>query len=114
MIGRSCGCDGKKTFGGIVGRGADMCSLMVREHLAIARRDGVSVGVLFCDLRSAYYRVIRELVVGGQCSAEVIRTVGKALKLSPETADELIMALDGMPLLAEAGVAPGGGSGVPK
>ena len=49
---------------------------------------------------------MRQLVVGGAVDADMLRSIGRAFALPGGAADELIAALDGLPLLAAAGADP--------
>ena len=90
--------------GGLPGKGSDLCAMVVREHLAAARRDGRSASAIFGDLKEAYYRTVREVVTGGECHAEVLHAVARRLRLPGGTADALVQALGGLSLLRQAGV----------
>ena len=92
--------------GGVPGKGADMCALTVREFMAAAARDHMSSAVLFADLRSAYYRAVRETVVGGELHTDVLLNIAARLGVEREAMQPLLDALHGASLLEQAGVRP--------
>ena len=57
-------------FGSGTGLGTDMCAFMVREFLASARRRKLSAAAIFLDFRRAYHRLVRQFIVGGECTSE--------------------------------------------
>ena len=85
------------------GCGSDMCAFVVREHFAAAKRCKLSAGALFVDLVKAYHRLVRQFVVGGDCSAEGLAALVQALGLPASAAEELTGLLDGVSLLRRAG-----------
>merc|ERR1712051_118118 len=90
--------------GGIKGRGTDMPALLARQFFHVARRSGRSAAALFIDLRDAYYRVLREVVVGGKIDAEVIAALALRLGLPREAAAQLEHAFDGIAREAATGL----------
>ena len=89
-------------LGGRKGYCAGFGSLMVRCFLKYARRIGMSGGVVFVDIVSAYYCVVRQLICGsgGQQFRleEVVRSVG----LEPEDLQKLQRYVQHDPVLADA------------
>ena len=77
QLGGRAGCSA--TFGGL-------CS---RAVLAFARRQGLSASLIFVDLSSAYYAVIRETLMGAGLSSRPIHETAEALGLSCEDLREL-------------------------
>ena len=57
----------------------------VRAFLRQARRSGHSAGILFLDLTEAFYRILRELSLGGEPTDETVAHVMKRLNM-PHTA----------------------------
>ncbi|CAE7795803.1 unnamed protein product, partial [Symbiodinium sp. CCMP2456] len=62
-----------------------------------------SYGLLFLDLREAFYRVVRPLLVGSACHDEELARVVQAVRLPPEVMHELHRHLSSRSVLAEAG-----------
>ena len=85
--------------GGKVGCSANFGHLVSRAVLHFARVQHMSAGLLFLDLASAYYAVIRETVVGGGLSDLPIAEVAKALELSPDDLQYLAHLVDSEPIL---------------
>ena len=92
--------------GGVAHRGTDMCALMVREFLADAARSRRSAAVLFAGLKSAYYRAVRETVIGGALHEDVLLNLAQRLGVDRDALRPLLGALDGACVLAQAGVRP--------
>ena len=80
-----------------------MCACMVREHFAAAKRCTLSDGAICVDLVKAYHRLVRQFVVGGDCSAEGLPALVQALGLPASAAEELTGLQDGVSLLRRAG-----------
>ncbi|CAE7500106.1 hypothetical protein AK812_SmicGene41735 [Symbiodinium microadriaticum] len=55
-----------------------------RAFLQYARAQGLSAGILFCDLKAAYYAVVRELLVGGGLSDATLEDITASLHLTNE------------------------------
>ena len=85
--------------GGKVGCSANFGHLVSRAVLHFARVQHMSAGLLFLDLASAYYAVIRETVVGGGLSEQPIDEIAKALELSPDDLQYLAHLVDSEPIL---------------
>ena len=83
-----------------------MCALTVREFLAGAAQERRSAAVLFADLRAAYYRAVRETVVGGEMHEGVLLNIARRLGVESEAMRPLLDALHGASLLEQAGVRP--------
>ena len=76
-------------IGGRSGCSASFGSLCSRAVLAVARQRGLSSALLFIDLSSAYYAVIRETLLGRDLSSRPVEEIAEALGLSHEDLHEL-------------------------
>ena len=72
-----------------------MCVLTVRKHFLVAKTKKLSTATIFGDWRSGCYPTVREVVVGGECHAEVLHTIANTLGLPRCVASDLINALEG-------------------
>ena len=79
-----------------------MCVLTVRKHFLVAKTKKLSTATIFGDWRSGCYPTVREVVVGGECHAEVLHTIANTLGLPRCVASDLINALDWLCLLRQA------------
>ena len=80
-----------------------LASHFVRLFQAGCRGRHLSHGLLFLDLREAFYRVVRPLLTGTNNSDEDIAAVVRAVSLPPGTMHELHKHLQGRSLAEEAG-----------
>ena len=85
---------------GRAGLGTDFCAMSVREHLASAKRRGQPAGAIFFDLVAAFYRVVRQLVVGCACGDYDIAELFRRLDLPPSTYQEFVASLAEPPLIS--------------
>lgn len=76
----------------------------LRAYHSMARRQGHSTGTLFLDIRSAYYRVIRQLAATLSNSDEDICRVLQVFDLAPEHLDDLPKELHGASACSDSGV----------
>ena len=79
----------------------------LRAYHSMARRQGHSTGTLFLDIRSAYYRVIRQLAATLSNSDEDICRVLQVFDLAPEHLDDLLKELHGASACSDSGVPDG-------
>ena len=75
----------------------------VRHFLQHAKSKGLSVGIVFADIASAFYTVIREVALGASTSDIDIATVVRRLGLGPEVMPQLHSALRGASCYADLG-----------
>ncbi|CAE7220314.1 def6 [Symbiodinium microadriaticum] len=80
-----------------------LASHFVRLFQAGCRGRHLSHGLLFLDLREAFYRVVRPLLTGTNNSDEDVAAIVRAVSLPPGTMHELHKHLQGHSLAAEAG-----------
>ena len=92
--------------GGLPGRGTDLAAHSLRLFIEAAFHHKRSAGVLFVDLVSAFYTVVRELCMTLSTSDEDIAKLFSTLGLPPSAMHELAQKLQEMPILDEAGVDP--------
>eukprot|EP00435_Cladocopium_sp_Y103_P051465 s2317_g16.t1 len=64
------------------------------------------VGLLFLDLSEAFYRIVRQLAVGGVLSDTVIAAMGQRLGMSADLLHDLYRHLNDTPAIVSAGLSP--------
>ena len=79
---------------------------LTRTYLRVNLLQGRSTALLFLDLKEAFYRVVRGLVVDVEPDDEMIARLAQRLDLPHETLHELYALLDSRPALEEAGMPP--------
>ena len=87
-------------LGGRRGCSADMGHFLSRSFLHYGRVRGLSCAVLFLDLASAYYGVIRETVLGSGLSDRPIEDIAASLSLTAEDLQLLRHYVSCEPVLA--------------
>ena len=97
---------GPLQFGGVAGRGTDMVNHVIRQMQYYAQKAGVSLSVIFIDCVSAFYALIRQLVVPVDVSDEAIAFIMKQLKFFTETMHELYDVMKQASALQQAGAHP--------
>ncbi|CAE7947475.1 unnamed protein product, partial [Symbiodinium sp. KB8] len=80
-------------------------ALYVQTFLRMARRRNHSTAVMFLDVQSAYYRVIRELSVGRVDCDETVMHVFKYFDLAPDDAHEFLAVIKEGGMMKDAGLA---------
>ena len=90
-------------FGGKKGQTVLFGAQAVRHFLAWQKSIGNSTAVLFCDVASAFYKVLRELAIGATCSDADLAGIVSRLGLEPEVMAELRKALNGKTVYQEMG-----------
>ena len=70
-------------------------SQAARHFLAWGKQTRTSTGILFCDVASAYYRVLRELTLGSDEGAIQLDQLVHRLNLEPDVIPNLHAALEG-------------------
>ena len=77
-----------------------------RAYLRSRLQQGKSTGLLFLDLTEAFYRVVRELALGGPPSDEAIAAVGARLQLDTDLLHALHEHLNDRSAVERAGLSP--------
>ena len=90
-------------LGGRAGCSAVFGHLCSRSLLWFARAHQLSMGLVFVDLASAYYAVIRETVLGGGLTDRPISELAGALGLSDEDLQQLKLYVEQEPIMAHEG-----------
>ena len=90
-------------LGGRAGCSAVFGHLCSRSLLWFARAHQLSMGLVFMDLASAYYAVIRETVLGGGLTDRPISELAGALGLSDEDLQQLKLYVEQEPIMAHEG-----------
>ena len=80
-----------------------LASHFVRLFQTGSRQRNTSHALLFLDLREAFYRVIRPLLVGTDCSDEQVAAAMQAVNLPPGVMHELHAHLQSISVAEEAG-----------
>jgi len=75
-----------------------------RAFLRRAKDCGLSAGLLFLDLTEAFYRILREISMGGKPTDELLAFVLHRLNLPPDTMQDLHQLLDERTALQQAGL----------
>ena len=70
-----------------------------RAYLRSRHRQGLNIGMLFLDLTEAFYRIVRELVLGGLPHDETIAKMGQRLGMGTDLLHALYHHLDQDPAL---------------
>lgn len=84
-------------------------SLGVHQARAFMRsrsRRGLCTGLLFLDLSEAFYRVVRQLALGGPPDDHAIAAIGARLQLGPGRSQDLHSHLDEPSAIERAGLSP--------
>ncbi|OLQ01431.1 hypothetical protein AK812_SmicGene15825 [Symbiodinium microadriaticum] len=87
-------------LGGRKGCSADMGHFLSRGFLHYSQMQGLSCAILFLDLTSAYYGIIRETVLGAGLSDRSIEEMASSLSLTPEDLQLLRHYVSCEPVLA--------------
>ena len=74
-----------------------------RAFLRSRRQRGLNVGMVFLDLCEAFYRIVRELAIGGPACDETIAKMSQRLGMGPDVLHALHRHLDDDHALARAG-----------
>ena len=93
-------------LGGKAGCSATFGHLCSRSLLYFAKAHNLSAGLLFVDLQSAYYAVIRETVLGGGLSDRPLAEVASALGLDDEDLQILKHYAEQEPVLYQQDAGP--------
>ena len=75
-----------------------------RAFLRSRRQRGLNVGMVFLDLCEAFYRIVRELAIGGPACDETIAKMGHRLGMGEDLLHALYRHLDDEHALARAGL----------
>lgn len=75
-----------------------------RAYLRSRKQQGLNVGMVFLDLCEAFYRIVREMAMGGITSDETIARMCQRLQLGPDTMRELYQHLDKASAIERAGM----------
>ena len=86
-------------YGGIRGRGADLCAHRLRALLRGAQRRQLSAGIVFLDVTSAFYSVLRQLLFKLPLSEEGIAFAMQSVALPPEAFERVRARLLEQPLV---------------
>ena len=71
-------------FGGRAGQSSGFRAVLARSFVRYARQAGVSASIVLCDLASAYYEVVRELLVGSENHSPSLQEICTDLGLSDD------------------------------
>ena len=77
-----------------------------RAYMRSRSRGGRCVGLLFLDLSEAFYRVVRQLALGGPPDDQAIAAIGARLQLGPDLLHDLYLHLEDPSAVERAGLSP--------
>ena len=89
-------------LGGRKGRTALFGCFAVRSFMRSSRQRGISAAAIFFDIASAYYAVIRELLVGRSDDAVSVEELAQGLRLTTGEMQAVASMIDDEPVLADA------------
>ncbi|CAL1154687.1 unnamed protein product [Cladocopium goreaui] len=89
--------------GGMRGISVTLGVHQARSYLRTRLRQHKCVGFLFLDLTEAFYRIVRQLALGGPPDDEAIAAVGERLHLGPGLLHSLHQHLEDQPAVEQAG-----------
>ncbi|CAE7599718.1 GIP [Symbiodinium sp. CCMP2592] len=92
--------------GGLPRRPVTLAAHVVRAHQSWAASRGYSQATVFLDLREAFYRIMRPLVVGFTGTDTDIANIIRAVQLPPEVMHDLHSHLQQQSLFEQAGASP--------
>ena len=81
-------------------------SMTLQLFCRLAQRVGQSCGMIFLDVRAAYYSVCRELATGFDGTDSQIAHIFKHFQLPPDTMQQLLSLLDGPSAMDQVGADP--------
>ena len=90
-------------IGGRAGQPVQIANQSVRIFQAECASAGVSCAIVFLDLKEAFHRVVRPLIVGGPLDDRHVSGVLQALNLPPDAYDRLQNYVRDTPIFADAG-----------
>ncbi|OLQ01466.1 hypothetical protein AK812_SmicGene15780, partial [Symbiodinium microadriaticum] len=93
-------------IGGRRGCSAHFGHFCSRAFLSVMKAAGVSAGILFVDLAAAYYRVVRETILGDKLTGRGIDQIAATLHLSSDDLQLLRAHISSHPVLCEQESAP--------
>ena len=76
----------------------------LRLFVQAAGRRNESVGILYLDVRSAYYRVVRQLAIGGQSTPDHLHRILRYFDLGQTSIDDLMEAIQEEPSCTASGM----------
>jgi len=92
--------------GGMRGISVTMGVHQARSYLRTRLRQRKCVGLLFLDLTEAFYRIVRQLALGGPPDDAAIVAVGDRLQLGPDLLHALHQHLEDQSAVERAGLSP--------
>ena len=99
-----CAC--ATQFGSGKGGGIEFGIIMLHQAQAWAKETGKSMAILFADLASDLYSVLREILFDTPCSGSHIPWVFAKLQIPPDAADDLTNVVQNVAVHRDAGVSP--------
>ena len=88
-------------YGAPPGSQAAFLSHYILTFQRLARGTGCSSSVLFVDVRSAYYRVLRQRLVGGKLDDQALCQILATMKVPSEALQAVLSWADGEPLVSQ-------------
>ena len=93
-------------LGGLPGKGVDMASHGIRAFFQIAKARGESAALFFLDIKSAYYRLVRQLATGSTSTYPELLQLLKTLDMPKDVVYWLCKAINEPSALSQAGCPP--------
>ena len=90
-------------FGGIPRKGVDMATHVVKTFLAVAQKHKRPCSIIFIDIKSAYYRLLRCLAIGPTCTTSELATLFATMGLPDILMQELMKHADDEDALTSTG-----------
>lgn len=91
-------------LGGLPGKSVSQGAHALLSYAAACRRQNLSMGVLFIDIRQAFYRLVRQHIVSDGPLDETTTSIFKTLDLPHEAFQEFAAELHGATAMDTAGV----------
>ena len=90
-------------LGGLPGKGVDMASHGIRAFFQIAKARGESAALFFLDIKSAYYRLVRQLATGSTSTYAELLQLLKTLDMPKDVVYWLCKAINEPSALSQTG-----------
>lgn len=93
-------------IGGLAGRSVAQGAHCLISYASMCRRAGKSYGILFLDVKQAFYRLFREHIVSVELSDEAVQRLFSTLQLPPDSFQDFAKELAERSAMEAAGSSP--------
>lgn len=93
-------------IGGLAGRSVAQGAHCLISYASMCRRAGKSYGILFVDVKQAFYRLFREHIVSVELSDEAVQRLFSTLQLPPDSFQDFAKELAERSAMEAAGSSP--------